>query len=230
MEHKKYELLDSLKRMDEILDRKSEEYLMSRYIPKNGIIEEHKGCFVDCAVLGSRLYFKTKDIKLPGVAKIYDMYINEAKCILADNLLCEKIIVHGNSVAGVYNVGDEGFLNDLMDVAGRLSSLTDIINIKIGKTNSPLIGNVCGLEVGYLYALSSGAEMDFLGGMLNRVESWIARREDGTNPSGLFISQRVFEGLKKQYQDFFRPTRYERVLLGNVENVGMAKWANEQQV
>ena len=228
MKHQKYELSESLKRMSDILDSKGDEYRKYPYIPQEGIMDGHRGYFVDCAVIVARSYFKTDDIKILGRAKLYDMYISEAKCILSEHELCQKIILHGNTIIGIYNMGTEGFLNDLTDVVGRLISLSDVINTKVGRKQSPLIGNVCALEVGDLYAVKAGEDMDFFGGMLNRVESWIAKHEDENEPRGFFISQKVRDNLKDQYQKFFQLADFGGVYHGMIENVGMARWVKEQ--
>lgn len=214
--------------MQEILESTGDEYRKYPYIPQEGIMEGHKGYFVDCVVIVSRLYFLTNDIKLLGLAKVYDIYINEAKRILMEHELCRKVIVHGNSIVGIYNVGTEGYLNDLMDVAGRICSLPDVINVKAGRKLHPVIGNVCGMEVGYLYAVKAEDDLDFFGGMLNRAEEWIKRKEDEIEQRGVFISQKVRDGLKEQYQQFFKSTNLEELYHGMIENVGMAKWVKEQ--
>ena len=228
MKHQKYELSESLQRMSDILDSKGDEYRKYPYIPQEGIMDGHRGYFVDCAVIVSRLYFKTDDIKILGLAKLYDMYICEAKCILSEHDLCQKIILHGNTIIGIYNMGTEGFLNDLTDVVGRLISLSDVINTKAGRKQSPLIGNVCSLEVGYLYAVKAGEDMDFFGGMLSRAESWIVKHKDENEPRGLFISQKVRDSLKDQYQKFFQVVELGGVYHGMIENVGMARWVKDQ--
>lgn len=228
MEHKKYDLSASLGRMAEILDSAGDEYRKYPYIPQEGIMEGHKGYFVDCAVLVSRLYFNTNDIKALSLAKVYDMYIGETKRIMAESELCNKIIVHGNTIVGVYNTGKEGYLNELLDVAGRLISLTDVINAKVGRKDSPLLGNVCALETGYLFAVKADEGLDYFGGMLNRTEGWIAKPEEEKELRGLYISQKVRDGLKEQYQRFFQSQDSNGLYHGMIENVGMARWVKEQ--
>lgn len=228
MEHKKYEFSESLGRMAEILDSTGDEYRKYPYIPHEGIMEGHKGYFVDCAVIVSRLYFNSNDIKALSLAKIYDMYIGEAKRILAEHELCNKIILHGNSIIGIYNTGNEGYLNELMDVAGRLISLTDVINAKAGKKESPLFGNVCALEAGYLFVIKAEDGLDFFGGMLHRAEGWITKPEGDKERRGLYISQKVRDGLKEQYQKYFRLLSFDGLYHGIIENVGMARWVKEQ--
>ncbi len=229
MEHKKYELSESLQRMGDILNGKGEVYRKFHYIPQEGISVEHRGYFVDCAVIASRLYFHTNEITPLGVAKVYDIYINEARCIMAEHELCDKIILHGNTIIGIYNFGSEGFLNELLDVAGRLCSLPDVINAKAGRRISPLIGNVSSLEAGSLFAVRSDEGLDFFGGMLNRAEDWIVKQGgDEKEPKGLFISQVVYENLKEQYQKFFQLSDSEGLYHGYIENIGMARWVKEQ--
>ncbi len=229
MEHKKYELSESLQRMQDILDSKGEEYRKYHFIPQEGILPDHKGYFVDCAVIASRLYFNTTDLSQLGVAKIYDMYINEAKCILAEHELCKKIILHGNTIIGIYNFGSDGFLNDMIDIAGRLSTLPEVINTKAGRKSTPLIGNVSALEVGYQFTVRADDGMDFFGGMLNRAEGWIVKRDGEEKESkGLYISQVVHDNLKEQYQKFFQLSDFGGVYHGYVENIGMARWLKEQ--
>ena len=229
MEHNKYELSEALRRMDSILESKGDEYRQYKYIPQEGMVEGHRGYFVDCSVIVARLYFNTNDIKVLGLAKVYDIYVNEAKLILAENDLCRKVIVHGNSIAAIYDVGAEGYLNGLMDVAARISSLPDVINTKAGRRTPPLLGNVCALETGYLYATRSDDGFDFFGGMLNRAEQWIMKKDDADSEQrGVFISQKVRDGLKEQYQQFFKLTDFGGIYHGMVENIGMAKWIKEQ--
>jgi len=228
MKHDKFELSESLARMQEVFESKGDEYRRYPYIPQEGIMEGDRGYFVDCVVIVSRLFFRTNQVSLLGLAKVYDIYIHEAKRILTEHELCHTVIVHGNSIIGVFNVGPEGYLNGLMDVAGRMSSLPDVINVKAGRKQKPLIGNICGMEVGHLYAVKEDDNIDFFGGMLNRAEQWIAKRDEEDERRGIYISQKVRDGLKEQYQQFFKIADFDDLYYGMVENVGMAKWVKEQ--
>ena len=226
MTHNKFDLSESLDRMGTILSGNGDQYRKFSYIPNDNLLEEFRGSFVDCVVLVSRLFFMANDINLLGLAKIFDMYMNEVKIIMSELPLCKAILVHGYTITGIYNIGTDEYMSSIMDVAGRVKSLPEIINVRSGRKEKPVINNVCAMEKGQLYVTKSTQEVNYFGKMIDRAEGWVSKgvKDEKT---GLFISKQVHLELKSQYQGFFNIEETD-VLFGKIENVGMASWVKEQ--
>ncbi len=226
MIHNKYDLSESLERMSTILSNNGEQYRKYPYIPEDNVLEEVRGSFVDSVALVSRLYFKAADISLLGLAKIFDMYTNEVKTILSELPLCREILVHGYTITGIYNIGTDDYMSLIMDVAGRVNTLPEVINVKSGRKDKPVINNVCAMEKGQLYVAKSLQEINYFGKMTDRAEGWVSKAAEDEK-TGLFISKQVHSELKTQYQGFFNEVEPD-VLYGKIENIGMARWVKEQ--
>ena len=231
MEHKKYELSESLARMEKILESTGAEYRRYQFIPDEETLNEHKGSLVNTVVIANRLFFTNREIDVLNLVKIYDIYVSEAWRILAEHELCCKVSMHGNMIVAVYSANTQDVVNGILDVASRLSSLPDVINVKIGRKQQPLIGNVCSMNSGFLYTLKTPEGYDYFGGVMNRAESWICNKYgDGGERKGTYISKNVYDFLKSDYQEFFRESdEYDDVYWGMIENIGMARWIKEQK-
>ena len=227
MEHKKYELSESLDRMSRIIDGDGQNYRRYAFIPDKDELGEARGNFVGCVVIAARLYFTEHEMELLPLAKIYDIYVREMKIILSEHQLCKQVVCHGNTIIGIYSIGVEGYMNELLDVAGRVITLPDVINAKLGRSNAPVIGNVCGMDRGMQFAIVNDG-VDYFGGLLNKVEGWIMKPRGENELRGLYISREVLDSLKEQYQGFFKDSEIDNVLLGKIENIGMARWVKEQ--
>lgn len=230
MEHEIYELTASLERITHILEGNGEEYKRYPYIPEDEMLKEQRGNFIECVVVISRFYFNEINISLLNLAKVYDIYLKEAYAILSEHYLCREIFFHGNNIVALYNIGGDGFMNELMDVAGRISSLPDVINVKIGRKEKPLVGNVLVMDRGYQFASEISGGIKYFGGMLSKAEDWIRKPGEGERElRGVYASSRAYEWLKVEYKVFFKETGIDGVLHGYIENIGMARWVKEQK-
>lgn len=227
MEHKKYELSDALDRMRNVLSNNGEQYRQYTFIPEKEELATYDGAFVECVAIMSCLYFSDKKLNPLGLAKIFDMYLNEVKLIMAENPLCKKIIVQGYTVAGVYNIGINDYMSDLMDVAGKVITLPNVINTKVGRKDTPIIKNVCAMEKGMLFAINNSTDVDYFGKMMDRIGRWVIKAVD-EEENGLYISEQVLSALKSQYQVFFHKKEENEIFFGKIENIGMSRWIKEQ--
>lgn len=229
MRHDKYELSESLDRMTRILDGNGEAYRHYTSIPSEEELREYRGCYVECVVIVCKLTFYERSVNIQKLAKIYDIYLGELNRILSEHYLCRKVVFRGNTVVGIYNTGLENFMSELMDIAGRASSLPDVINVKIGRRDNQLFGNICAMDRGVQYTKQINGESEYFGGLLNKVDRWISHQEDEKEKKGLYVSARVYSGLKEDYKAFFKETDIDDVLFGKIENIGMARWIKEQK-
>lgn len=230
MKHDIYDLTESLERMTRILEGNGEDYMRYPFIPDDDTLKGCRGSYTECVVLTSRLYFKERSISILNLAKIYDVFLKEGYAIMSSNQLCKEVLFHGNIMTAIFNVGGVGFMDELLDVAGRISSLPDVINVRIGRKEKPLIGNVCAMDKGYQFALAVAGEIKYFGGMISKMEEWINKPAAGEEElRGLYISKRAAEILKEDYKGFFKESEIEDVLHGKVANVGMAAWIKEHK-
>lgn len=227
MEHKKYELSDALDRMGNVLSNSGEQYRKYPFIPEREELATHDGSFVECVTIMSCLSFIDKKLNPLGMAKILDMYLNEVKLIMAENPLCKKIIVQGYTVSSIYNIGADDYMSDLLDVAGKVITLPNVINTRIGRQKSPIIKSVCAMEKGVLFAINNPTDVDYFGKMMDRAERWMINALEKGN-TGLYISKQVYSTLKPRYQGFFNKETGDEVFRGNIENIGMSRWIMKQ--
>ena len=73
----------------------------------------------------------------PVLAKIYRSFIYEMVAMFNGFSQCREISINGDCVWAVFDTPHKEDVNKAFDAACMAASLTDILNYKLGKYNSP---------------------------------------------------------------------------------------------
>lgn len=231
MNNSKYDFAESQVRIGQVMERSGEDYWKYAYFPDIEELNKYKGAFVDGVMVACRLIFIGKNIDLLSLAKVYEAYISEAKAILEGSSALRNVTIDGHFFRGIYNMSSEGAFDEVLDISARLISLADVVNVKAGRKDDPLISAVCAIECGAMFVANLSDGLIFSGNMATRIEGYLMDPTDKNR--GIFLTDRVFEKLKDDYKAFFSPYNNEKdkfkLYYGSVENIGMARWVKEQK-
>lgn len=231
MENSKYDFAESLIRIGQVMERSGGDYWKYTYFPDIEELKKYKGAYVDGIMIACRLIFIGKNFDLLSLAKVYETYISEAKAILQGSSAFRDMAIDGHIFRGIYNMSNEDVYNEMVDIAARLVSLADVVNVKFGRKEDPLISAVCAIEFGTMFVVHTGEGFVISGNMATRIEGYLM--EPIENKRGIFLTEYVLGKLKDDYKGFFKPYNNEKdnhkLFYGSAENIGMAKWVKEQK-
>lgn len=223
MEQKpKYDFSDSLARIDRVLESSGSEYRKFNQIMDVAILDKVKGAFSNAVVIGLRFSFTEENFSLLAQAKIYDLLMSEELLIMNSSPLYFSHVVEGHTIKGVFQAHQQSDFDDLMDVAGRMLSFVDVLNVKIGR-EPRLIQAAGAMDSQPLFVTSYGGKNEMLGLVMDQMD--VPLRSDVRK---LYITGSIKELLKEQYSQFFSKSKYDLFYEGNIENVGMSQWIAKQ--
>lgn len=223
MEQKmKYEFSDSLARIDRVLESSGVEYRQFSQIVDVANQDKVKGGFSDAVVIGIRFSFSDENFSRLAQAKIYDILLSEELRIIQSSPLFFSHIVDGHTIKGIFQINQQSNYDHLMDVAAKMLSFMDVLNVKIGR-KPVLLQATCAMDSSQLFVSSFSGKNELFGTVIERMDVPLR-----SNNRKLFVSETVRDMLKEQYRKFFEESKVEPFFEGNVENVGMSQWIVKQ--
>ena len=223
MEQKmKYDFSDSLARIDRVLESSGVEYRQFSQIVDIASQDKLKGGFSEAVVIGLRFSFVDENFTRLAQAKIYDILLQEELRIVQSSPLYFSYVVEGHTIKGIYQVNQQSDFDHLMDVAAKMLSFVDVLNVKIGR-KPVLLQATCAIDTSQLFVSSFGGKNEMLGTVMERMDVPLK-----SNSRKLFISGTVRDMLKEQYRKFFDESEMQPFFEGKVENVGMSQWISKQ--
>ena len=225
-----YDFTETLARIGQVKDRTGEDYRKYAFFPEKDELKQCKGAYVDGIAIASRLVFVARDIDLLTIAKVYEMFLTEARAIMTVTSAFRDVSVDGHIFRGLYNIENDDFFNEVLDIAGRLISLSDVINTKLGRRNNPIITSMCAIDFGTMFVANVDDNLIYSGNMCTRIEGYIIKPLKEEVKKGIFITEKFYGKLKDDYKAFFNKVVEEsKVYYGSVENIGMSRWVKEQE-
>lgn len=154
-----YDYEKSIERMSEILDSSDACYVEQKEIPARNNLTFNNGYYVDVSVLfvdmrGSKLL--SEKHTRPVLAKIYRAYVSEMVAVLKGNINVSEVYIEGDGLWAVFNTTLKTHVDSVFDTAAKISSLTDILNIKLAKKGYSTISIGIGLDYGQSLYIKAG--------------------------------------------------------------------------
>ena len=231
-----YSYSDSLSRINEILNSSDNDYKEHNGIPSESQLTFKNGFYVDVTVLfvdirGSK-DLATKHTR-PVLAKIYRSYISEVIAVIKGNLTINDIYIEGDGIWAVFNTTSKEDVNSVFSTAAKISSLIDILNIKLKKKKYSELKVGIGLEDGESLYMKAGYKGQSLNEIvwIGKVVGEAAKLSDFGNREyddrELMVSQRVYSMLNEDNQKLLHWNSNRNCYHGNVINKTMNKWVKE---
>ena len=217
--YKKYNFEDSLSIIDEIKDLNIPEFIYT-----DGIANFTNNRNSPMSAKATCLCVRFEGVEESDV-KIYACLYSEISSIMksADTHLITQY--EGNMLIGIYNTRLKINIEELIDIAAKINSITEIITYKFSKDlGSKEISACIGIHYGNTYFVNG----DYAEGTKSTIAYGPSRNEaiklaKTSNDSGkTLISPTVYQNLSDSYQKFFNYSNdtYTAILINTV----MSNW------
>lgn len=239
IKHSSYDLKKSIKRINEILSNPNDEYKPSKSIPerdrltfKNGFNVEVTVIFID--IRGSKKLVDNHHN--PVLAKIYRSYISEVISVLRDNEKIHEVYIEGDGVWGVFNTVSKTDVNSVFVTASRISSVIDILNIKLKRKKYTAIKVGIGIDKGKSLYMKAGYkgininEIVWIGDVVGQAAKLCSegnKRANSRYNHEIMISSKVYKCLDNNNKQKMKPNSNNTIYCGRATDSLMDDWVKK---
>lgn len=223
----------SIERISELLDTSDASYENHKGIPTRDRLTFANGFYVDVTVLFVDMR-KSKELSekhtRPVLAKIYRAYISETVAVLKDNATISEVYIEGDGVWAVFNTTTKAEVVSVFETAAKVSSLVDILNIKLQRKGYSTIEVGIGLDDGeslYIKAGYKGSninEVVWIGRAVGAAAAMCKNANSSWADRELMVSTIVYQSLTDSYKGLLEWNSYRQCYQGNVHNILMNEW------
>ena len=157
--YKSYNYLDSVSRIDEILDAPAGNFEEHDSIPARSSLTFKNGFYVNCTCIYMDMMNSSQlpeKHKRPRLAKIYRSFISEAVAVLNGSPLCAEVNIHGDAVWAVFEGQLKSNIDSAFSVCAQLASLIKILNCRLKKRGFETISVGIGADYGRALMVKAG--------------------------------------------------------------------------
>jgi class 3 adenylate cyclase len=168
----------------------------------------------------------------PVLAKIYRSYISEVIAVLRGNIVINEIYIEGDGVWAVFNTTSQDQVNSVFCTAFTISSLVDILNVKLNKKGYQPIEIGIGIEYAeslYIKAGYSGSginEVVWIGKVVGEAARLCSFASKDWNHK-IMVSTNVYPNLTDKHKGLLQWNTSFYCYHGNVINVEMNEWVTQ---
>lgn len=221
----KYNFEQSLNVMDSIL-------WSGEVIPRPGTYtseqaSEARGVFMQATVLVATFDAEgTNEANDSNMARAYDVLLTQVYDLMVGQPLLLYFDWDGERLRGVFNTTKKPHIDAMVDMAGKIISLTDVINYKIRKETGIEFKVHTALDYGNVFSVSIGEEGVLMTGKVLRETEGMLSRADGKR---VVISQFIYKNLKEDYRNLFESNGIFAIEYhADIVNIGMHNWLKKQ--
>ncbi len=238
IEFTKYNFNRSIRVMDSILKSSDNEYREIKRIPSEKSLTYKNGFYVDITVLFVDIR-KSKELAKnhtrPVLAKIYRTYISEVIAVMKGNKLISDVFIEGDGVWAVFNTKNNDDVNGVFTTAVEISSLIDILNIKLKERNYSEIDVGIGMDKGeslYIKAGNYGSsvnEIVWIGKVVGEAAKLCNYGNKNILDNRIMVSKMIYSRLDKDSQLFLEWNSDRECYHGNICIAKMNHWIEENR-
>lgn len=234
-----YNFEKSRKRIDEILDASNDSFEETDSIPSRDRLTFTNGFYTNCSALFVDIRNSSKlpeNHTRPVLAKIYRAYISELVALMNDDSNCKEINIYGDCVWGVFNTPYKSDIDGVFSIAYRAASLIDVLNCKLKKKGFEQISIGIGIEYGRALMIKSGYngsginEVVWMGDVVNGASNLCHFGNKSVFDYEIMVSSVVYDNLKEENKKLLSWNSNRNCYHGNVINVGMNDWVEDNCV
>lgn len=235
--HSLYDFNKSISNFDEILNSSDSNYLPHKGIPNKNSLTFTNGYYVDVTVLFIDIR-GSKELSIkhtrPVLAKIYRAYISEVISVIKGNPTINEITVEGDGIWAVFNTTSNNDVDAVFQTAFTLTSLVDILNVKLLRKGYSAINIGIGIDDGeslYIKAGYKGStinEVVWLGKVVGQTALLCSNANKNGN-SRIMASERVFNCLTEHNKSLVQRNWSHNCYHGDVINIEMNEWVQRNK-
>jgi class 3 adenylate cyclase len=231
-----YDFTDSINRIGEILDSSDASYEGHEGIPSRDRLTFQNGFYVDVTVIfidmrGSKAL--SENHKRPLLAKIYRAYISELVAVLKGESTISEIYIEGDGVWAVFNTTTKLDVNSVFSTAARVSSLIDILNIKLKKKGYSEVKVGIGIDDATTLYIKAGYknsginEVVWIGDLVGQAAALCKNGNREWYDRETMVSKRVYEMLNDHNKGLLAWSNERNCYHGYVVSTVMSKWVQD---
>jgi class 3 adenylate cyclase len=228
-----YDYNKSIERIDELLDSSDASYEDHKGIPSRSSLTFTNGYYVDVTVLfvdlrGSK-ELSNKHTR-PVLAKILRAYISEVIAVMRGNTTISEIYIEGDGVWGVFNTTTKPEVNSVFATAFGISSIIDILNIKLSKKKYSTITAGIGIDDGESLFIKAGYkgsginEVVWIGKIVGMAAALCNYGNRISSDREIMVSEIVYSSLSDHNKNLLEWNSTRGCYHGNVINLAMHEW------
>lgn len=232
-EYSAYDFTKSRERIDEILQGSDANYTDKKSIPSRDDLTFSNGFNVKCSALfvdirGSKA-INAKHTK-PVLAKIFKTYISELVAIMKNHPKVNEISIEGDCVWGIFDTPNKSDIDDVFKVAFEISSLIDVLNIKLKKRNYSELTIGIGASWGSSLLIKSGYkgsginEVVWLGSLVSEAAKLCDYGNKSFNDHEIMVSDVFYHNLNDHNKGLLVKNLTRDCYHGNVISNYMNEW------
>ena len=234
--YKEYKFLDSLSRIDEILNSPNSSYEESDNIVDRSKLTYNNGYYVYCTALfvDIRESSAMTDVhKRPVLAKIYRSFISEMVALMNGHSTCKEVNINGDCVWCVCDTKYQKDIDDVFSLAAKACSLVDILNYKLAKKGYPKYEVGIGIDYGRALMIPAGYkgsglnEVVWMGDVVNQACHLSNEANSGYFDKRVFLSNIIYYNLSDNNKKLCTKDGGRNLYQADVVNAGMNDWLEE---
>lgn len=233
-----YDLARSLERIDEILDADNKSFEELDHIPTRDKLTYKNGYYVKCTAIFVDICGSsdmTDAQRRPVLAKIYRSFISEMVAMFNGFSQCKEISINGDCVWAVFDAQYKSDIDMAFDAACKASSLTDILNYKLGKKGYTTIEVNVGMDYGRALMVQAGFKCSaindviWMGDVVNSA-CHLCNEDRGYFEKRILLGSNVYDNLTDDYKKFCSEYDITRgVYSADAYNIAMNNWLKAQK-
>lgn len=233
-----YNFIDSLNRIDEILNASNTSFEDADSIPSRDKLTYKNGYYVNCTAVFVDIRDSssmTDKHKRPVLAKIYRSFISEMVALMNGEANSREVNIHGDCVWGVYETPFKTDIDAAFSLAARVCSLVDVLNYKLEKKGYEQISVGVGMDYGRALMILAGykgsgiKDVIWMGDVVNNASHLCNEANSGLFDSRLFLSNVIYNNLNDANQKLCTKDSRRDIYQANVVNTKMNNWLKEQK-
>lgn len=203
--HKEYSFLNSLERMDEILNADNKQFEEKDSIPARINLTYTNGYYVKCTALFVDICDSssmTDEHKRPVLAKIYRSFISELVAFFNGYDICREVNINGDCVWAVFDTPLKSNIDTAFSAAYGANALVNILNYKLSKKDYLTYKVGIGMDYGRALMIKAGHkgstinDVIWMGDVVNQACHYAGYvNNPGTWGYNIFLTDVIYENL-----------------------------------
>lgn len=236
--HKTYSHLDTVERVDSILNESDTSFPEVNDIPSRDKLTYTNGYYVNCTALFVDMR-KSSELpqkhKRPTLAKIYRSYISEMVAVMNGSALCREINIVGDCVSGIFNTPKKADIDAVFSVAAHLSSAINVINYKFEKRGIAQITVGVGMEYGRALMIKAGYngsginDVVWMGDVVNSASTLSSYGNKTYSDREIMVSSVIYGNLNEHNQGLLTYNSNRGCYHGDVIIPMIEDWLKQQR-
>lgn len=234
--HKFYDFEKSRERVDDILTTTDSNFEELDSIPSRDRLTYTNGFYVYCTSLFIDIRKSSKlpnNYYRPTLARIFRSYISEVVAVINGNSHCNEINIEGDCIWGIFDTKYKSDINSVFSTSAKISSIIDVLNCKYEDNGIDPISVGIGLDYGRALMIKAGYngsginEVVWMGDVVNEASKLCSYGNNGWGDREFMLSEIFYNNLNDHNQSLLDWNPNRNCWHGNIYNVGMNDWINE---